>query len=330
VKETLVKLYGGDVLTHSQAVEALVELASGNYSDAEIASFLTVYLMRKIEPAELLGFRDAMLEMCVQINLSDYKLVDVCGTGGDEKNTFNISSISAFVLAGAGVKVAKHGNYAVSSPVGSSNVFEHFGYKFGNDVDKLKRELDQANICSLHAPMFHPAMKNVGPARKALKIKTFFNMLGPMSNPARPKCQFVGVFSQPTLELFSSVYKLTDINHIIVYSLDGYDEVSLTSDFMISSNSQAQVISPKSIGFTDVRPGALFGGNNIAEAADIFTTVLEGKGTQSQNDVVIVNAAYAMLTYHPEKSIEECIALSSESLKGGKALAAFKKLFSIQ
>ena len=329
MKETLVKLYAGEVLSHQQAVEALVELASGKYSDAEIASFLTVYLMRKITPEELLGFRDAMLDLCVQVDLSGFKLVDVCGTGGDEKNTFNISSISAFILAGAGVKVAKHGNYAVSSPVGSSNVFEHFGYKFSNDEDKLKRELDEANICYLHAPMFHPAMKNVGPARKALKIKTFFNMLGPLSNPARPKHQFVGVFSQPTLELYSQLYQLTDVNHLIVYSLDGYDEISLTSDFMINSNGKSEIVRPKSIGFSDVRPGALFGGNNITEAADIFTTILQGKGTESQNNVVIVNTAYAIRCYYPEKSVEDCIAMAKESLESGKALGAFKKLFQI-
>jgi anthranilate phosphoribosyltransferase len=329
MKETLVKLYAGEILSHQQATEALVELASGQYSDAEIASFLTVYLMRKITPEELLGFRDAMLEMCVKVDLSGYKLIDVCGTGGDEKNTFNISSISAFILAGAGIKVAKHGNYAVSSPVGSSNVFEHFGYKFSNDESKLKRELDETNICYLHAPIFHPAMKNVGPARKALKIKTFFNMLGPMSNPAHPKYQFIGVFNEPTLKLYSKVYQLTGINHIIVHSLDGYDEISLTSDFMININGQSEVISPKSIGFSDVRPGALFGGNNVTEAADIFTTILNGKGTQSQNDVVIINTAYAMHCYYPEKSIADCIEMAKESLTGGKALKIFKKFFNI-
>ncbi len=330
MKEILVKLYTGKVLTRDESVEALKELASGKYSEAEIASFLTVYLMREIAPEELLGFRDAMLEMCVQVDLSDYKLIDVCGTGGDEKNTFNISTISAFVLAGAGIKVAKHGNYAVSSPVGSSNVFEYFGYKFGNDPDKLKRELDEANICYLHAPFFHLAMKNVGLARKALKVKTFFNQLGPLSNPARPKYQYVGVFNKATLDLYSKLYQQTDINYSIVYSLDVYDEISLTSDFIINYKGNSSQISPKSIGFVNVEPGALFGGNTIVEAADIFTNILNGKGTKSQNDVVIANTAYALQCYMPDRSIADCIAIAKESLESKKALGVFKKLIDIQ
>jgi anthranilate phosphoribosyltransferase len=330
VKNTLNFLFEGNTLTRQSARESLSELAGGKYSEAEMAAFLTVFNMRKIRPEELAGFRDAMLGLSVKVDLDDYDLIDVCGTGGDEKNTFNISTLSAFVLAGAGVKVVKHGNYAVSSPCGSSNIFEHFGYEFGNDVSKLRREIEETSICYLHAPLFHPAMKNIAPVRRALKVKTFFNILGPMVNPARPKNQLIGVYSREVQQLYAEAYKQIGVNHIIVYSLDGYDEISLTGDFSCVSLQQDEVLAPDSLGLLKVSQDELFGGNTVQEAAGIFENILSGNGTEAQENVVIANSAMALKCYYHEKQLEECISLARESLLGKKALQVLKQLIKIQ
>jgi anthranilate phosphoribosyltransferase len=327
MKETLNYLFEGNVLSQDEAKEALTGIASGKHSNEEIAAFLTVFRMRKITPAELFGFREAMVSLAVPVNLSGYKTIDVCGTGGDGKNTFNISTLSAFVLAGTGAKVVKHGNYGLSSPCGSSNIFEHFGYQFSTDNNKLKNELESCGICYFHAPAFHPAMKYVAPVRKALKVKTFFNMLGPLTNPARPNCQFSGVFSNDVQQMYTEVLKIAGIDHSVVYSLDGYDEISLTGDFSILKKGTETIYSPEKLGLSKVTHDQLHGGNTIEEAAKIFLTVLEGKGTKAQMDVVVANSAFALQVYFPEKSLEDCIELAKASLIGGKAMGVFKKLF---
>ena len=326
MKEILTYLFQGNILSQQQAKEVLTDIASGKFSNEEMASFLTVYLMRKITPAEILGFRDAMLGLAIPVDLSEYSTIDVCGTGGDGKNTFNISTLSSFVIAGAGAKVVKHGNYGLSSPCGSSNIFEYFGYQFSTDSGKLRNELEQCGVCYFHAPMFQPAMKNIAPVRKALKVKTFFNMLGPMTHPARPKIQFVGVFSDDVQKLYADVYQLTDIRHSIVYSLEGYDEISLTGDFKILGQGKEAIFSPEKLGLSRVQADQLHGGNTVEEAAKIFLSILEGKGTKAQNEVVIANSAFALSCYSPEKSLDDCIEQARESLISGKALNVFKKL----
>lgn len=327
MKEVLLYLFEGNMLTQQEANEIFTEIASGKFSDAEIASFLTVFQMRKITPLEFLGFRDAMLGLAVSVDLNGYSTIDVCGTGGDGKNTFNISTLSAFVIAGAGAKVVKHGNYGVSSVCGSSNIFEYFGYQFSTDSGKLKNELEECGMCYFHAPIFHPAMKYVAPVRKALKIKTFFNMLGPMTNPARPQSQFVGVFNTEVQKLYTEVCQLAGIRHGIVYSLDGYDEISLTGDFKIVGNGNETVYSPQKLGFMNTSAAELHGGDTVEEASRIFYSILEGKGTKAQNNVVFANSAFALSCYYPDKSIDDCFAMARESLDARKALAVFKKLF---
>ena len=327
MKEVLLYLFEGNVLTQQKANEIFTEIASGKFSDAEIASFLTVFQMRKITPLEFLGFRDAMLGLAVPVDLNGYSTIDVCGTGGDGKNTFNISTLSAFVIAGAGAKVVKHGNYGVSSVCGSSNIFEYFGYQFSTDSGKLRKELEDCGMCYFHAPIFHPAMKYVAPVRKALKIKTFFNMLGPMTNPARPQSQFVGVFSSEVQKLYTEVCKLAGIQHGIVYSLDGYDEISLTGDFKIVGNGNETVYSPQKLGLMNTIAAELHGGDTIEEASRIFYSILEGKGTKAQNNVVFANSAFALSCYYPDKSIDDCFVMAKESLDSRKALTVFKKLF---
>lgn len=330
MKETLNYLFGHNTLTEKDAKEILTRIAQGEFSDAEIASFLTVFLMRKITPDELAGFRTALLDLCIPVDLNGLNTIDVCGTGGDEKNTFNISTLTSFVLAGAGYKVVKHGNYGVSSSCGSSNVLEYFGYKFSNDTDKIKKEIEIANICYLHAPFFHPAMKNVGPVRKSLKVKTFFNLLGPMVNPSQPKNQIVGVYNTEVQNLYNLVYKKLDVNYYILFSLDGYDEISLTGDFRAISAHDDKIYSPESIGFGKVMPDELFGGNSVSEAAEIFKTVLEGNGTNAQANAVLANAGFAIKTIESSKSIEDCIEIARESLEGKKALEVLKKLIELQ
>lgn len=291
-----------------------------------MAAFMTAYCMRNITVDELEGFRDAMLELCLPVDLDSDQLIDLCGTGGDGKDTFNISTLASFVVAGAGYKVAKHGNYGVSSGCGSSNVMEYLGYKFTSDMDKLKRNVDEAGICFLHAPMFHPAMKTVAPIRKELGVKTFFNMLGPLVNPARPKNQIVGVFSLELARLYAYLYQKSSKNYTILHALEGYDEVSLTCDFKTFTKTGEKISTLSQLGFDKLKPEEIAGGNTVPESADIFISVLVGEATAAQNNVVLVNAALAIQTLNPGKSFADCFYEAEESLASKKALISFKKL----
>lgn len=330
MRKILNYLFEHKTLTRAEAGEVLTNIASGKYSEPEIAAFITVYLMRSITVDELAGFRDALLNLCLKVDLSGFDTIDVCGTGGDGKDTFNISTITTFVLAGAGACVAKHGNYGVSSGCGSSNILEYFGYKFSADADKLKREMEKTRVCFLHAPLFNPAMKNVAPVRKALKIKTFYNMLGPMVNPSMPQKQFVGVFSLELARLYSYLYQQSAKNFIIIHSLDGYDEISLTDDVKMIINGAEQILSPEAIGFKQINPENLQGGKTIEESAQIFRNILEGEGTKAQQMVVVANSAAALHCYFPQKDMSECINMAQDSIKSGNALKAFKKLIEMQ
>ena len=304
----------------------LTNMASGAYNDSEIAAFISVYLMRSITVDELAGFRDALLELCTPVDLSGFNTIDVCGTGGDEKNTFNISTLTSFVVAGAGEKVAKHGNYSVSSACGSSNVLEHFGYRFSTDTERLKREIDRCNICFLHAPLFNPAMKNVAPVRRSLRIKTFFNMLGPMVNPSFPQNQMVGVFSLDVARLYNYLYQESGKNYCILHSLDGYDEISLTGGFRALTRETERTLSPADLGLEKVSPEEIFGGSTVEEAAGVFLNILEGNGTRPQNEVVVANAAYALYCMDENKGIRDGLDRARYSLESGAALSTFKKL----
>jgi anthranilate phosphoribosyltransferase len=329
MKDTLNYLFAGNNLMKEDAHQMLVRIAEGQFSDAEIASFLTVFRMRRITAGELAGFRQALLELCVAVDLSEYNTIDVVGTGGDGKDTFNISTLSAFVLAGAGIKVTKHGNYGLSSVSGSSNMFEYFGYQFSYDQGKLRREVEEAGICFLHAPLFHPAMKSVGSVRKALKVKTLFNMMGPIINPSFPKNQLVGVYDLDVMDLYHQVFNESGQNYIIVNSLDGYDEISLTGEARYVSNQTEDSLSPSDFGFSPVKQEELYGGETVADAAKIFKSVLEKTATDAQKNVVIANTALGIHCVYPEKSLADCVAEASESLQSGKALAAFNKLMEL-
>ncbi len=325
MKQILNELIDHRSLTRETAHQVLVDLASGKYNQSQTVAFMTIYMMRTITIDELQGFRDAMLELCIPARF-EKPVMDVCGTGGDGKNTFNISTLSSFVVAAAGQPVAKHGNYGVSSVSGSSNILEHFGYKFTNDIGALKRDLDDANICFMHAPLFHPAMKNVGPIRKELGVKTFFNMLGPMVNPAFPTRQLVGVFSLELARQYGYLYQNTDKQFLILHSLEGYDEVSLTGPFKYFFNEGEKVATPKDLGLPQLKYEQIKGGQTVEESAKIFMTILEGKGTKEQNAVVTANAAMALYAADRSKGLLNCVALAKEALASGKALQAFKKL----
>ena len=328
MKEILNRLINNQVLSREEAKEVLSGLAKGEYNNSQVASFLTIYLMRAITVHELEGFRDAMLELCNPVDLKGYDAIDVCGTGGDGKNTFNISTISSFIVAGAGVNVAKHGNYGVSSVSGSSNVLEYLGARFSGDADQMKRSIETSGICFMHAPLFHPAMKNVGPIRKELGVKTFFNMLGPMVNPAFPPNQLVGVFNLELARLYGYLYQNTDKNFSIVHALDGYDEISLTSDFKLISNRTESLISPESIGEKKLKQEELYGGETVEDAAKIFETVLMNRGNDAQNAVVTANAGLAIATVR-QIPIKEGIQAAKESLEAGKAIESFRNFLSI-
>jgi anthranilate phosphoribosyltransferase len=326
MKELLNHLLAYKALNRSEAREVLVAIGQGQYTPVQIAAFLTVYMMRSITVEELEGFRDAMLELCVSLDLVSYDPMDVCGTGGDGKDTFNISTLSAFVVAGAGQRVAKHGNYGVSSKCGSSTVMEYLGYRFVQDKGEIERNLEEAGICFLHAPLFHPAMKQVAPVRKELGVKTFFNMLGPLVNPAFPSKQLVGVFNLELARLYAYLYQQTAKQFAIVHGLDGYDEVSLTGPFKYLSQQAEKVYSPEELHLPRLTAAELSAGEGVAESAAIFLRVLRNEGTKAQQQVVIANAGLALYTARPETSLDAQLEAARESLESGKAMQAFRRL----
>ncbi|MCL9808874.1 anthranilate phosphoribosyltransferase [Flavobacterium luminosum] len=325
MKTILNRLIQHETLGKEEAKTVLKNISEGSYNTTQIASFLTVYMMRSITVDELAGFREALLELCLPVDLSDYNTIDLCGTGGDGKNTFNISTLASFIAAGAGIQVAKHGNYGVSSISGSSNVMETLGIKFSNEEAFLKKSIEEAGICILHAPLFHPAMKNVAAIRKDLAVKTFFNVLGPMVNPSAPKHQLVGVFNLELARMYAYLYQNTEINFTILHSLDGYDEISLTGNTKIISKNYEQILKPEDFQLKKLQEIEIQGGTTVEKSAEIFLNILSGNGTEAQNNVVCANAGMAIATV---KNIDpkEAFELAKESLFSGKALEKLKKL----
>ncbi|MCF6169299.1 anthranilate phosphoribosyltransferase [Lutibacter sp.] len=326
MKKILNKLFEQQRLTKQEAKEVLFQIAKEKYNTSQLASFLTVFMMRPISVNELAGFREALLELALKIDLSEFNTIDLCGTGGDGKNTFNISTLTSFVVAGTGNKVAKHGNYGVSSVSGSSNMLEYLGCKFTNDEATLKSQIDKANICFLHAPLFHPAMKAVGPVRKELGLKTFFNMLGPLVNPSNPQNQLVGVFNLEVARVYNYLLQETTKNYGIIYSIDGYDEISLTSAFKLFTKENEQLITPENLGLKTVQQSEIFGGNSVADSAKIFVSILDGNGTEAQNNAVLANAAFALKIIDNNKLFEAAFEEAKESLVSLKAKECLSKL----
>ena len=330
MKAILSHLYQHKTFSSEEAKTILIDIASGKFNNSQIASFLTAFIMRNITLDELRGFRDGLLSLCNKIDLSGYKAMDVCGTGGDGKNTFNISTLTAFVLAGGGVPVSKHGNYGVSSVSGSSNVLEYLGIHFQTDEAILKTQLSQSGICFLHAPLFHPAMKYVAPVRKELGVKTFFNMLGPLVNPSQPSIRMVGVFNLELARIYQYLFQEENIRYCILHTLDGFDEITLTDDCKIINNEGEQIVKQNDFLLEKVDYKDLHGGNTVEEAAQIFMHIINGKGTNAQNNVVIANAAMAIKTYYPEVTYKQAIEQAKESLLGLKAKKSFTILKEIQ
>jgi len=329
MKEILYKLFDYHYLSREEAKEVLFAIVKGNIPDTQVASLITSFLMRSISVDEILGFRDALLDMRVAVNLSDYTPLDIVGTGGDGKNTFNISTSACFVVAGAGYNVVKHGNYGATSISGASNVIEQQGVKFCTDNDQFRRSLDGCHIAYLHAPLFSPALKAVAPVRKSLGVRNFFNVLGPLVNPVQPEYQMLGVYNLAMSRLYSYIYQEENKKFCIVHSMDGYDEVSLTSQFKVVSNKGEQLFVPEELGFKRVAQEELYGGNTPEEAAQIFRNVLHVRGTEAQMNVVLANAAFGIQTIEQNKSIEECIEIARDSLYGKKALKVLEKFIEI-
>ncbi|MCC9167389.1 anthranilate phosphoribosyltransferase [Pontibacter harenae] len=330
MKEILNHLFEHKALTKEQAREVLVNIAAGKYNQSQISSFLTVYMMRSITVDELEGFRDALQDLCHRVELDAYNPIDLCGTGGDGKDTFNISTLSSFVVAANGVAVAKHGNYGVSSSCGSSNVLEALGIQFTTDADKLERSIAEYNICFLHAPLFHPAMKSVGGIRRDLGVKTFFNMLGPMVNPAFPKRQMVGVYSLELARMYAYLYQQTNNHYSIIHTLDGYDEISLTSPFKVISDRAEALLDAETLGLPRLQQEQIKGGDDVAASAKIFLDVLKGEGAEAQTAVVAANAGMALQCAKPELAVKEAVAIAKETLESGKAFTLFNKLINDQ
>jgi anthranilate phosphoribosyltransferase len=330
MKKILQFLFEHKTLSRAMAREALTNIGKAMYNEHEITAFMTVYLMRSVTIEELHGFRDALLELCVPVNLDGDKVLDIVGTGGDGKNTFNISTLACFIVAGAGQKVAKHGNYGASSISGASNVMEQLGYKFKNNNDALRNEIDKASICFLHAPLFHPALKVVGPIRKNLGMRTFFNMLGPMVNPVDPAYQLVGVYNLEMARIYNYLLQETGRQFTIIHSLDGYDEISLTSDTKVITNFGEQLFTPEQLGKRMVNPSDIYGGNTVEESAKLFRKILDGNGSWAQNAVVIANAAMALQSTGRYTCYESAYSAAVESLESGKAKASLDILIQLQ
>lgn len=329
MKQILNRLFEHDCLTRAEAREIMLRISRGEFNESQIAAFMTVFLMRSITIDELSGFRDALLELRIPVDLSEFPAIDIVGTGGDNKNTFNISTAACFVVAGAGYHVVKHGNYGASSVSGASNVMEAHGVKFTADSDKLRKSLDQCGMAFLHAQFFNPAMKMVAPVRKALAVRTFFNMLGPLVNPCIPKFQLLGVYNLKLGRMYNYLYQQTDTEYTIVNSLDGYDEISLTDDFKYFSSEGEQIVTPESLGFARCTEADLYGGETVEEAARIFDRVLSGEATEAQTNTVIANAAYAIQTFDRTKPLAKCIDAARNSIQSGKAFATLKRFIEI-
>lgn len=330
MKQLLNRLFEHQYLNREEAKEVLTKMAAKEYNESQIAAFISVFLMRNISIDEFFGFRDALMDLCTDVSsLAAYDPIDIVGTGGDNKNTFNISTLSCFVVAGAGYKVAKHGNYGATSVSGASNVMEQHGVKFTADISKLERSLDQSNLAFLHAPLFNDAMKVVTPIRKALGVRTFFNMLGPVVNPIKPKRNVLGVFNLKMSRLYYYIYQNTDCNYTVVHSLDGYDEISLTDNFKVVTHLGEHIYSPEDIGLERCTQPELDGGKTPEEASKIFDNVLNNQATKAQKNAVIANSAFAIHNINPKLTIEECINQAKESLESGKAKQTFQKFLSL-
>jgi len=326
MKDVLQHLYNHGNLSFSEAKEIMLDITAEKYDAIQVASFLTCFNMRPINVDELDGFRAGLLEKCNRVELENSKCLDIVGTGGDGKNTFNISTLSAVVIAGAGIKVAKHGSTSSSSICGSSNVLEHLGYSFSSEPGVLNKQLAECNLCFLHAPLFHPALKSVVPIRKSLQVKTFFNMLGPLVHPAQPSHNFFGVYSAALSRLYQAVLQKQNRNFSVVYNMDGYDEISLTDSFILRENESTTTYSPSDINMPRYKASELFGGDDIATNAKVFMEVLMNESTQAQKDVVISNAGFAIHLFKENITINEALAMAKESIESGKAIQNFKKL----
>lgn len=329
MKQELYRLFEHQYLNKEEAKNILLNMAQGNYNEAQIAAFITVYLMRSISVDELAGFREALLELRLPIDLSEYNPIDIVGTGGDNKNTFNISTASGFVLAGAGFKVVKHGNYGATSISGASNVMEQHGVKFTADEFKLRKSLEETNIAYLHAPLFNPALKTVAPVRKALGVRTFFNMLGPLVNPVMPKRQLLGVYNLKLARLYYYLYQQTDAEFAVVHSLDGYDEISLTGEFKVINRNGENLYTPEELGFNRCTEAELDGGDTVETAARIFDAVLANEATPAQKNCVVANSAFAIQAIDPDMPIAECIAIARESIESGRAMQTLKRFLAL-
>ncbi len=329
MKQILYRLFEHQYLGREEARKILEEIAAGKYSDTQVAALITVFLMRSISVEELSGFRDALMDMRLNIDLSEYSPIDIVGTGGDGKNTFNISTAACFVVAGAGYPVVKHGNYGATSISGASNVMEMHGVKFSSDRDKLARSIGECGMAYLHAPLFNPALKAVAPVRKSLAVRSFFNLLGPLVNPAKPAYQLLGVYNLPLLRLYSYTYQQSGVRFGVVHSMDGYDEISLTSEFKVTTAENEKVYTPEMLGMERCREEELYGGDSVEEASRIFDDVLQTKASRAKMNCVITNAAFAIRVINPQKSIEQCIDEARNSLYGMKALEVFNKFLSL-
>ena len=325
MKNTLTKIIERQPLTFQEAKNIIYAIAEEKINDAQIVAILVGLQMRGLQLDEIKGFREALLELCLPIELDGNNALDLCGTGGDGKNTFNISTTTSFVVSAMGYKVIKHGNYGVSSFCGSSNVLEELGYTFTNDSKLLDKQLHDSNICFLHAPLFHPTLMKVGPLRKNLGIRTFFNSLGPLVNPVQPNFQITGTFNLELAKIYQHLLKDERNEFRVVYGMDGYDEFTLTEQTRILGKKSDEYLNAQTFNVNPVNSESIYSGNSIKEAAQIVKSILGGQSTLEQTNVIAANTALALQCFHPNEQIQDLFNEANSFIKKGLA-AKFHKL----
>lgn len=315
----------GRRLSVEEGRSLMEEMLHDQFPLPRVAALVTCIRVRGVTVDLLDGFSQALLDAATPVDLRTDNLVDVCGTGGDGKDSFNISTTVAFILAGAGYKVAKHGNVAVSSSCGSSNVLEALGVPLTADTSRLQRSLEQSGVCFLHAPLFHPALRRFGPMRKELGFKTVFNALGPLVNPVRPSYQFAGVYNLELQRLYSTLLQRRGGRFAVVHSLDGYDEVSLTGVARVTTRQGTYELRPRDLGVSTLSPESIRGPGDAVAGAALITAILEGRGSSAHEDVTCANAAVAIHSFEGGGELSYCMERARESLRSGRALQALRR-----
>jgi len=325
----LKKILRQEQLNINESEAFIHAIANDEFSEVELGGILTAIQMRGLTLDEFKGFRNALESYADRVSLYTNEAIDVCGTGGDGKDTFNISTTTAFILSAMGYKVIKHGNYGVSSICGSSNVLEYLGFNFTKDEQVLNQQLEKQNICFIHAPLFHPVLKKVAPVRKQLGVGTFFNAMGPLLNPIQPKFQLTGTYSLELAKIYQVLLRDKRQSFKVVYALDRYDELTLTADARVLGNNSDEILNANSFGVEVTSPENLKGGS-IEQSANMLRSILGGHASEELINVVASNTALGMSCFHPEKQYKILFEEAKAFISSGQAIKFHKQFNTVE